>query len=497
MKTLAFATLAVLAITPAVAQAQTQGGGMDTQAPTGGPSVEGTSGTGTMQAPPKAKPGRSSRGAGMKTEASTITFAAGSATLDDAAKDKLKDVATWLEGNSQRQVYITASGTSPEAESEGSALAARRAQAAESFLEGQLTNGNDDQVKVAGPGEAVPRSGGMNQKVLKVATETQGLNPGAPRRSGEAPDVIGVYRETVVIPLDQSGAGAPATNVSRQTQGTGEVGQVSSPGSEGEQADEEGPRTSDTGTRSLAASTTPMDGADTSDSDGASALAEESSSSGYGPTAQADTGTTGDPDVTVRVYDPYDYEGSSGETMLWRERPSHLLTPAGLGISVGGGITNFINTDTSDVAGLGGLWEARLTYGTRSFVAVEAAYVGSAQPTDVTGLSSDANLIGNGGEANLRINFTRTTVQPYIFGGGGWTHYQLVNDDVNLSGVDSRDDVFFVPAGVGLGIHAGGFLFDIRGTARFAFDEQLVDSAVSGNGDLDSWSASARLGWEL
>lgn len=464
MKTLAFATLAVLAITPAVAQAQTQGGGMDTQAPTGrgGPSVEGTSGTGTMQAPPKAKPERSSRGAGMKTEASTITFAAGSATLDDAAKDKLKDVATWLEGNSQRQVYITASETSPEAEFEGSALAARRAQAAESFLEGQLTNGNDDQVKVAGPGEAVPRSGGMNQKILKVATETQGLNPGAPRRSGETPDVIGVYRETVVIPLDQSGAGAPATNVSGQGQGT-----------------------------------TPMDGADTSDSDGASALAEESSSSGYGPTAQADTGTTGDPDVTVRVYDPYDYEGSSGETMLWRERPSHLLTPAGLGISVGGGITNFINGDTSDVAGLGGLWEARLTYGTRSFVAIEAAYVGSAQPTDVTGLSSDANLIGNGGEANLRINFTRTTVQPYIFGGGGWTHYQLVNDDVNLSGVDSRDDVFFVPAGVGLGIHAGGFLFDIRGTARFAFDEQLVDSAVSGNGDLDSWSASARLGWEL
>ena len=44
--------------------------------------------------------------------------------------------------------------------------------------------------------------------------------------------------------------------------------------------------------------------------------------------------------------------------------------------------------------------------------------------------------MGNGGEGNLRINFTRDIpIQPYVFGGIGWTRYDLTNSNVGTSSV--------------------------------------------------------------
>ena len=143
-----------------------------------------------------------------------------------------------------------------------------------------------------------------------------------------------------------------------------------------------------------------------------------------------------------------------------------------------------------------------MTFGSRFPVAFEAAYVGSAQGIVALGLSQNAILLGNGAEATLRINFTTARLQPYLFGGGGFTRYQLTNTAINTSSVRSNDDIGTVPTGVGMSARLSKeFFIDIRGTYRFTFNDQLfaTASAVSGAGNagLDTWNAIGRLGFEL
>jgi hypothetical protein len=174
----------------------------------------------------------------------------------------------------------------------------------------------------------------------------------------------------------------------------------------------------------------------------------------------------------------------------------------GIEATLGGGVIGFVDNGARTFANPGGSWEARMTFGSRFPVAFEAAYVGSAQGIVALGLSSNAVLLGNGGEATLRINLTTTRLQPYLFGGGGFTRYQLTNTAVNLSSVRSTDDVGTVPTGVGMSARLSKeFFIDVRGTYRFTFNDQLFATASAasgaGNAGLDSWNAIGRLGFEL
>ena len=182
-----------------------------------------------------------------------------------------------------------------------------------------------------------------------------------------------------------------------------------------------------------------------------------------------------------------------------RRRPVFGL---GMGAAVGGGVTGFVDEQARDFTQPGGSWEARVSFGTRSPVAVEAAYIGSAQTIDALGLGSDAILMGNGAEATARVNFTRrAVVQPYIFGGVGWNHFSLQNEGSNTSSLLSSDDVLTVPFGVGIGFRLTDQLsLDVRGTGRAAFDDELM-AAPFANTDQDArlhtWNALARVGFEF
>jgi hypothetical protein len=93
-------------------------------------------------------------------------------------------------------------------------------------------------------------------------------------------------------------------------------------------------------------------------------------------------------------------------------------------------------------------------------------------------------------------------VQPYLFGGGGFTHYQLTNTAVNTSSVRSTDDIGTVPTGVGMSVRVSReFFVDVRGTYRFTFNDQMFATASAlsgaGNAGLDTWNAIGRLGFEL
>lgn len=189
----------------------------------------------------------------------------------------------------------------------------------------------------------------------------------------------------------------------------------------------------------------------------------------------------------------------------------HLFTPFGMAISVGGGVVNFFDSDTRNLTGPGGSWEARLTVGTRSPIAVEAAYVGSAQNVEALGLDNDAVLLGSLVEADARLNLTRRAVQPYLFGGIGYTQYNLVNDDFNTSSVEDKESMGHVPVGAGIGWQYGGFLLDVRGTLRAAFNDAIRNPNESGDNDeiipdedevpgraeLDTWNVTGRVGFEF
>jgi OmpA family protein/uncharacterized protein DUF6089 len=176
--------------------------------------------------------------------------------------------------------------------------------------------------------------------------------------------------------------------------------------------------------------------------------------------------------------------------------PMSLL---GVEASVGGGAIGFIDQGSRAVSGTGASWDARLIFGSRLPLAIETAYVGSAQSIDALGLSNNAFLVGNGLEGTLRVNLIRARIQPYLFAGVGWTHYQVTNTPTNTSSVHSRDDVGTIPMGGGITARiVGAFLLDVRGAYRATFNDDLLRAAVAADSNsMQSWNVSARVGFEF
>lgn len=148
----------------------------------------------------------------------------------------------------------------------------------------------------------------------------------------------------------------------------------------------------------------------------------------------------------------------------------------GLELSVGGGVSTFAQSNQRDFTGTAGTWDARVAYGTRLPIAVEAAYIGSAQSIDALGLDGDAMLLSNGLEGAARLNILPGPLSPYLLGGVAWRRYSIINSERNVSDLLDEDDVFEVPLGVGLGFTVGGLVIDGRATYRFAFDDELVQT---------------------
>jgi hypothetical protein len=177
--------------------------------------------------------------------------------------------------------------------------------------------------------------------------------------------------------------------------------------------------------------------------------------------------------------------------------PLSALRDVGTSVTVGGGVTGFTDGDTRDAITVGGAWEARFAAGTKRRLAIEGAYVGSAQPLDVLGVNEDAVLLGTGLEATARLNILLGDVQPYLVAGAGWTRYDVTNTDTNTSDVADEDDVLAIPLGVGLGYRYQHLLVDARATYRPVSDADLMATADDDGGTLDTWTASLRAGFEF
>ena len=183
-------------------------------------------------------------------------------------------------------------------------------------------------------------------------------------------------------------------------------------------------------------------------------------------------------------------------------KPQGPPSRIGIEAAVGAGAIGFTDASTRGFTNTGTSWDARMIFGSRSPIAIEAAYVGSAQGVNALGLDNDALLVGQGAEGNLRLNLTTRRVQPYLFGGIGWTRYNLERTTTSTSSVRAVDDVGTVPMGAGITARlTRSFFIDARGTYRYAFYDNMLDVASSsaglGDAPLQTWNASGRLGFEF
>ncbi len=176
-----------------------------------------------------------------------------------------------------------------------------------------------------------------------------------------------------------------------------------------------------------------------------------------------------------------------------------LLSPYGIGVSAGPGVTGFVDADMRAATDPGGAWDVRVAAGTRLPVAFEAAYVGSAQAIDALGLDPDSILVGTGLEGGARIDLLPDEANPFVVVGAGWTRYQLANADSNTSSVNQRDDVLTLSLAIGMDVRIDRVVLDARAVMRPTFDNELLpDSAEPGNPTrLDSLSLLVRAGVEL
>jgi hypothetical protein len=189
---------------------------------------------------------------------------------------------------------------------------------------------------------------------------------------------------------------------------------------------------------------------------------------------------------------------------VWRPRSLATMpvVPTGVVFQAGGGLTGFSRQATRDAFDTGPYWDARAILGNRSFLGAELAYVGSVRDATASGLTGGA-LLGNGAEAAVRVNLPieqqRLLLEPFVFGGVGWTYYQIVNEDDNSSNIKDHANALSIPFGAGFSAAYDHVTVEARFTYRPVFDDDLV--ALTGgdraHADLQNWSAGLTVGYEL
>lgn len=182
----------------------------------------------------------------------------------------------------------------------------------------------------------------------------------------------------------------------------------------------------------------------------------------------------------------------------------HIVSFVGTSVEIGGGVADFTDPDVSDMAGVAGAWNARAIVGTRSLVSGELGYVGAAQNVSTLGLRDTSALVRNGLEANLRLNMPIVNgpwlIEPFIFGGVGWTRFDVVYEGSNTSSLRNADDVFAVPLGGGVAGHYGAYLMNLRYAFYPTFDDELLRTPTGStdtNASLDHWSLALSVGYEF
>lgn len=174
------------------------------------------------------------------------------------------------------------------------------------------------------------------------------------------------------------------------------------------------------------------------------------------------------------------------------EPPSKI----GMGLVVGGGVTDFITDRASESVQVGPEWAARVNVGTRSFLGAEAAYTGTTQTLSTLGGGQSA-LMSHGVQTLARVNFTRAAIQPYLAAGIGYRRYNLINSNATAtSDVQDSANVAEIPAATGIALRAKGFIFD----GRFNVGVPVSTPALRNMGnrvEATTWGVNGNVGFEF
>jgi hypothetical protein len=184
------------------------------------------------------------------------------------------------------------------------------------------------------------------------------------------------------------------------------------------------------------------------------------------------------------------YEGERRPYPAW-------ITKMGSAVMLGGGFEDFTQSVPKSATSGGGSWDLRLAAGTRQFVGLEAAYVGSARSANALGFTSSTTLVSNGLEGALRVNVPiaagATLIEPFGFVGLGWQHWHF-SKTVATADIASSDDVMTLPYGAGLMFAYGMFMIDARVTLRETYFNNMFQAT---NSKLNTWGAGGNIGVEF
>lgn len=191
---------------------------------------------------------------------------------------------------------------------------------------------------------------------------------------------------------------------------------------------------------------------------------------------------------------------------LWTLAPAPAgaepILSDGVAVAVGAGVGGFTDQNMRDTTNTGATWDVLAIVGTRSWLSIEAQYLGSAASVDALSGDKNANLIGTAIGADVRVNVLPAEQwQPYAFVGGAYRRYDVTGADFTTAdtGMNDSDTLFEVPMGAGVSYRDQGLLIDLRGTFRAAVDANLVQESLTSTDyvPMHNWSASARVGWEF
>jgi hypothetical protein len=177
-------------------------------------------------------------------------------------------------------------------------------------------------------------------------------------------------------------------------------------------------------------------------------------------------------------------EGAIGPEELKRPDPSPVK---GAKICVLGGVEGYTGPLAS-LVGPGIAWGVMVGTQPLNVAGGELWYSGASNAlTDPS--FEGGRQVRNGAGLNVKFSLTPSRVEPYVYGGIGFSIASY--SEVPAASGYSDDFYGVVPVGAGFNFHLGTWLLGVRGELGFLFGEQVGPAATSG---AQMWNGRVELG---
>ena len=198
---------------------------------------------------------------------------------------------------------------------------------------------------------------------------------------------------------------------------------------------------------------------------------------------------------------PASAQERAGAPTIARSSSRPPVVPTGVALMIGGGVTSFSERGAHDRFDRGGFWDLRAVWGIGSFIGTELAYVGSSRAAKARGVGRRPALMNDGAEATLRANLPiplgQLRLEPYGFGGFGWSYYWVAQSDPSIVRMKDHANAFVIPFGGGLSVAYRYVVVEARFTYRSVFHDHILQAPGSAGLGLENWSLGMLFGYQI